>query len=634
MRNSHCDHSTRANPVCQLRLGFLSTILLALASASPAQTLTTLYTFTGGADGAAPKGTLVQGKDGNFYGTTSGHSTVFKITPDGTLTTLHTFDGADGVGSFGTLALGPDGNFYGTTTLSSPGAGTIFKITSAGIFTTLHTFNVLDGNGPWGGLVLGGDGNFYGTTTSGGEYVVGTATGIGAGTVFKIAPDGTFTNLYVFNSSQYVANGGAGADPIGTLAVGTDGNFYGTTAIGGASFAGTVFKITPGGTLTTLHSFNGKDGADPWGTLVLGDDGNFYGTTTAGGAFGQGTIFQITPTGTLTTLHSFNGADGQGPIAGLVKGNAGNFYGAAQTGGASTLFGTLFEVTPGGTFTLLYSFSGTDGSFPYSGLTLGGDGNFYGTTDGGGKNAVGTIFRLSLADASGAPSVNANGVVNAATNKAPVAAGSIAAVFGTFPISEAVSSTSFPIPTDFSGLSLEFGSAPPAPLFFGSSLQINAQIPWELAGEQQTTVSALLNGEGGAPQTITLAPYAPGIFVVNSQTNQGAILDAKYQLITPANPAAAGSSVLIFCIGLGPVTNQPATGAPALSKPLSETTAAPTVNIGGAAATVLFSGLSPGDVGLYQINVQVPAGATSGAAVPVNVSIGGANSNTVSTSIR
>lgn len=110
--------------------------------------------------------------------------------------------------------------------------------------------------------------------------------GIGAGTVFKIAPDGTFTNLYVFNSSQYVANGGAGADPIGTLAVGADGNFYGTTAGGGAGFAGTVFKITPGGTLITLHSFNGKDGADPWGTRVLGSDGNFYGITTVGGAFG------------------------------------------------------------------------------------------------------------------------------------------------------------------------------------------------------------------------------------------------------------------------------------------------------------------------------------------------------------
>lgn len=227
-------------------------------------------------------------------------------------------------------------------------------------------------------------------------------------------------------------------------------------------------------------------------------------------------------------------------------------------------------------------------------------------------------FKFSLAGNTGAPSVNANGVVNAATNKGSVAAGSIAAVFGTFPIPKPVSSTSFPIPTDFSGLSLEFGSTPPAPLFFGSSLQINAQVPWELAGEQQTTVSAVINGQSSTPQTLTIAAYAPGIFVVNSQTNQGAILDANYQLISPSNPAAVDSTVQIFCTGLGPVTNQPATGEPAVSKPLSETTAAPIVMIGGAPAKVLFSGLAPGDVGLYQINVQVPAAASSGSAVASN----------------
>lgn len=169
MRKSHCGHSTPANSVCQRRARFLSAMLVAIVSARHSQTLTTLYTFTGGVDGAAPKGTLVQGKDGNFYGTTSGPGTVFKITPDGTFTTLHTLDSADGLGVFGTLALGPDGDFYGTTVLSAPGAGTIFKITPAGTFTTLHTFDVTDGNSPSGGLVLGADGNFYGTTTSGGE---------------------------------------------------------------------------------------------------------------------------------------------------------------------------------------------------------------------------------------------------------------------------------------------------------------------------------------------------------------------------------------------------------------------------------------------------------------------------------
>src|ERR1700722_16164052 len=148
--------------------------LVALSSTARAQTLTTLYTSTGGADGAGPKGTLIQGPDGNFYGTASaaganGRGGVFKITPAGEITTLHSFDGTDGLGPFGGLALGKDGNFYGTTTGATPGlaSGALFRITSTGTFTTLHIFELTDGNSRWGGLVLGSDGNFYGTTTSG-----------------------------------------------------------------------------------------------------------------------------------------------------------------------------------------------------------------------------------------------------------------------------------------------------------------------------------------------------------------------------------------------------------------------------------------------------------------------------------
>jgi uncharacterized protein (TIGR03437 family) len=165
-------------------------------------------------------------------------------------------------------------------------------------------------------------------------------------------------------------------------------------------------------------------------------------------------------------------------------------------------------------------------------------------------------------------------------------------------------------------------------------LQINAQVPWELAGESQTTLTASLGGKRTAPQTLTLAAYAPGIFVVNRQTGQGAILNANYQLVSATNPAAAGSYVQIYCTGLGPVTNQPATGAPALGEPLSMTTATPTVTIGGVGAKVLFSGLVPDDVGLYQINVQVPAGAASGVAEPLIVSIGGVTSNTATIAIQ
>jgi uncharacterized protein (TIGR03437 family) len=612
---------------------FFATVLATIAAAGHAQTFGTLHNFTGAADGGDPMGALVQGADGNFYGTTAGggangFGTVFKITPTGSLTTLHSFNGADGMSPNGGLALGNDGNFYGTT------GNTVFRITPAGTLTTLYTFEASHGDSPQGTLVLGNDGNFYGATSGGGSGNYGT--------VFKITPAGMFTNLYTFYGA---ANNPCGINPQATLARGADGNFYGTTACGGAENAGTVFKITPDGTLTTLYSFDSAgaalpslyspDGAYPLGALVLGNDGNFYGTTRDAGAIDLpfGTVFRTTPTGTFTTIYNFGQGsfgDGAYPEAGLTLGADGNFYGSTF-GGGYLLDGAIFEITPGGTLTILYSF---DVQSQESALTLGSDGGIYGTTAGGGQYASGTVFKLSVGSGTGTLSINANGVENAASGSALVAPGSIVAVFGSFPIGNPDSAASFPLPTDFSDVQLYFGSAPTAPLFYGSMLQINAQVPWELAGESQTTLTASLGGKRTAPQTLTLAAYAPGIFVVNRQTGQGAILNANYQLVSATNPAAAGSYVQIYCTGLGPVTNQPATGAPALGEPLSMTTATPTVTIGGVGAKVLFSGLVPDDVGLYQINVQVPAGAASGVAEPLIVSIGGVTSNTATIAIQ
>jgi uncharacterized repeat protein (TIGR03803 family) len=226
-----------------------------------------------------------------------------------------------------------------------------------------------------GGLVLGNDGNFYGTTMSGGAS--------GSGTFFRIAPSGTFANLYSFDPDGTPAGS---ALPRAALVLGNDGNFYGTATAYGA---GTAFRITPGGTLTTLHTFQYTDGVDPFGALALGTDGNFYGTTVDGGAKGNGVIFQMTPSGTVTVLHSFDGADGSSPWAGLALGPDGNFYGSTTMGGASGS-GTLFEITPDGVFIPLHSFSGADGYMPQAALLLGKDGSFYGTSEGGG---TGTIFR-------------------------------------------------------------------------------------------------------------------------------------------------------------------------------------------------------------------------------------------------
>jgi len=371
-----------------------------IVNASPAQILTTLYSFCSQdncADGAGPYAGLVQSTDGNFYGITwvggaYNQGTVFKITFSGTLSTLYSFcsqaNCADGANPAGGLVQANDGNFYGTTADGGdrsncyPGCGTVFKITSGGTLTTLHSFDGTDGSYPTAGLVQSTDGNIYGTTDYGGASDNCT---FGCGTVFKITPSGTLTALHSFSGSDGYYPGG--------LVQASDGNFYGTT-VGGN---GTVFKITPSGTLTTLHSFSGDDGYFPTG-LVQASDGNFYGTTQAGGANdkcydGCGTVFEITHSGMLTTLHSFSGGDGYYP-AGLIQATDGSFYGTTTEGGAYGN-GTVFGITPSGALTTLHSFDGSDGA-PPAGFIQATDGNFYGTTYYGGAHNDGTAFRLVL----------------------------------------------------------------------------------------------------------------------------------------------------------------------------------------------------------------------------------------------
>ena len=371
-------------------------LFCAAAIASPAQTLTTLVYFDG-TNGANPYAPLIQGSDGNFYGTTSyggtRYGTVFQITPEGTLTTLYIFcktDCTDGAAPNAGLVQGTDGNFYGTTVNGGANFnGTVFEISPEGVLSTLHSFAFTEGTNPFAGLVQGTDGNFYGTTVYGGAYCGGSG---GCGTIFKITPDGTLTTLYSFKG--YPSDG---EYPFAGLVQGPDGNLYGTTFLGGTSGGGTVFKITPEGTLTTIYSFcelaNCADGYQPHAGLVQGTDGNFYGTT-IGGANGAGTVFKITLAGTLTTLHSFVFTDGSHPYAGLVQATDGNFYGTTEDGGKG--FGTVFRMTPGGDLTSLYSFNRSDGSYPQAGLAQATDGSFYGTTAYGGASDDGTVFKLSV----------------------------------------------------------------------------------------------------------------------------------------------------------------------------------------------------------------------------------------------
>jgi uncharacterized repeat protein (TIGR03803 family) len=400
---------------------------------SPAPIFTTLFTF-GNADGGTPLAGLVQGTDGNLYGTTAGGGvnssgicagyggdcgTVFRITAAGALTTLYNFcaqtNCTDGAAPNAALVQASDGNFYGTTLYGGGNkncgygsCGTAFRMTPGGELTTLYSFcsqttglpagECSDGFFPQG-LVQATDGNFYGMTMGGGFY---GESWYGGGTIFRITPAGALTTLYDFCSQPGCTDGN---DPSGGLVQATDGNLYGTTWDGGANGVGTVFMITPGGTLTTLHSFDGSDGDYPSSGVVQGTDGNFYGTTARGD-----TIFKMTPWGKLTTL----GGACCYLYSGLVRASDGNFYGTTYVGGANNNpdcqgngCGSLFEITPAGTLTTLYNLcsqtSCADGAMPLAGLVQATNGNLYGTTIGGALNdcqwdywGCGTVFSLDV----------------------------------------------------------------------------------------------------------------------------------------------------------------------------------------------------------------------------------------------
>ena len=239
-----------------------------------------------------------------------------------------------------------------------------------------------------------------------------------------------------------------------------------------------------------------------------------------------------------------------------------------------------------------------------------------------------------------APASNPAGTVNAASYVPTVAAGSIASVFGSnLSVGQAFAGT-VPLPMTLASSSFQIGGQS-APLFAALPSQVNLQIPWEVAGQTEAMVTVTAGGMTSNPRMVNIATFAPGIFTLNSAgSSQGAVVISGTRLIAePASgangrPVAAGESISIYCTGLGAVSNQPETGAAAPTELLSVTTTTPTVTIGGIAANVSFSGLTPGAVGLYQVNVQVPAGVAAGAAVPLILSIGGVTSNTVTIAVQ
>jgi uncharacterized repeat protein (TIGR03803 family) len=393
--------------------------LVSVSSSSPTES--TLHSFTGNqyggtganGDGATPFAGLIQGIDGNFYGTAysggaSGMGAVFNITAAGVESVFYSFgtNSEDGANPTAALIQDGSGNFYGTTTGGGGYlAGTVFKISAAGVETVLYSFGTngsMDGALPEVGLVRYSDGIFYGTTEGGGAY--------NRGTVFKITAAGVETVLHSFSGHSGLSGSVDAASPQSSLILGSDGNFYGTTTLGGAYDQGTVFSVNIAGVETVLHSFGGNgglggstDGADPATALVQASDGTFYGATSAGGVYDRGTFFRINAAGTETALYSFGTnsiMDGSGPSGGLVQGSDGKFYGTTYGGGISGA-GTAFKITAAGVETVVHNFGGpglaggsADGVNPESGLSLGADGNFYGTTTLGGAHNKGSVFML------------------------------------------------------------------------------------------------------------------------------------------------------------------------------------------------------------------------------------------------
>ncbi|MGO4883066.1 MAG: choice-of-anchor tandem repeat GloVer-containing protein [Bryobacteraceae bacterium] len=373
-------------------------LIAATGLTGEAQTFSVIYTFTGGNDGSTPFGGLVI--DGQLmYGTTASGGahragTVFQLnTKSHVESPLHAFLGgrSDGAEPLAGLLRDRNGDLYGTT--YGGGAhfyGTVFEFPAAGGYKVLHSFAgpPSEGKGPTGTLVIDDAGNLYGTTYAGGEST-------GYGTVFEITADGTYETGQSFSPD--------GALPRAGLVI-QGGNLYGTTSGGGArQYGGTVFQV---GVTSALYTFTGgADGSHPLDSLIDDGQGNLYGTTTGGGdgafGLGHGVIFEVDAgTGAESVLHTFSGPDGSSPAGSLVRDSQGNFYGTTMLGGADN-YGTVFELTAGGTLQTLYSFAGgDDGARPFAGLTLDSTGNLWGaTTQGGAEPAPaghGTIFKVTV----------------------------------------------------------------------------------------------------------------------------------------------------------------------------------------------------------------------------------------------
>lgn len=380
-------------------LACLSLAATAMAQSSPTEVV--LHNFQAPPNGLYPYAGVVADSEGNLYGTTneggtSNQGLVFKVDPSGHETILFEFTGSTGSGPRALLALDAAGNIYGTTRAGGVvGKGVVFKLDTSGHETVLASFTGGDGSVPAAGLTPDSSGNLYGTTATGGVAEQGT--------VYKLDAQGNEAVLYSF------AGGNDGAYPSGDVLLDPGGNLYGVTvALGPPNMAsiynqGTVYRLDSAGNKSTLYTFTGgADGSDPFGHLVRDAAGSLYGTTAYGGTSKLGVVYKLDSGGNQTVLHTFTGPDAGNPLAGVTLDSAGNLYGSASVGGPFGQ-GVVFEINTAGQFTVLYSFHGqSDGQSPQSDLILDSAGNLYGTTFSGGAYFQGAVYKL---DPSGNESV-------------------------------------------------------------------------------------------------------------------------------------------------------------------------------------------------------------------------------------
>jgi uncharacterized protein (TIGR03437 family) len=522
-------------------------------------------------------------------------------------------------------------------------------MTPSGAMTILYNFcsqtSCPDGEFPLAGLVQGSDGNFYGTTVNGGVAIQGSIQYLHFGNIFKITPGGVLTSLYAFCAQPNCADG---SFPESGLIQASDGNFYGTTSATTTQAAtfGTIFKITPGGSLTTIYTFANTGPSGPSGALVQGSDGSLYGTTYSGSTTtSQGAVFKITLGGTYTVLHTFSGVSTAGddgshptPYSALIPAPGGNFFGATSD--------TVYEITPTGTVTTLHTFDLETEGFGAFGLVLGKDGNIYGMTQSGGANGHGTIFKLN-------PQPLTFGSYTC-TNTLPPVITSVdsASAYGGYPyfasgswleikganmadpadprLTAATSpgqwtSTDFNgsnAPTSLDGISVSINGKP-AYVWYLSAGQLNVQTPED---NQTGNVAITVTNCKATSSPImfarrALAPgfLAPANYTANGTQYMVAFFDTDnaYVLNTSigatfglnSRPAKPGDPIYTYGIGFGDVTPSILPGVIAQESTLVNQVA---ISFGTTPATISYQGLTPGSVGLYQFNFSVPSTLANG----------------------